>query len=115
MVSKKKVVYRYRNRKKKTRRKKDKRFPILALGGVAVALSRPIQNAINGDYEGALAELGSRFTGYNYQSQVFDWRYALMNGYLPIVAGAVGSKLATKIGANRAISKIPFVGKYVKL
>lgn len=112
----KKIVYRYRNRKTKKRRaKKDKRMPILPLAGLGIALSRPIDNALRGDYEGALAELGSRFTGYNYQSQVFDWQYALYNGYLPIVMGAIGSKVATKIGINRAIKKVPFAGKYIKL
>ena len=110
-----KAVKRPRTRQKRKRRTTDKRVPIIATAGIGVALSKPIQNAIAGDYGGALAELGSRFTGYNYQSNTFDWKYAIIHGYLPIVAGAVGSKLATKIGANRVMKKIPFVGKYIKL
>lgn len=101
--------------KKRARPKKDKRMPILTLAGIGAAVSKPIQNAIEGDYEGALAELGARFTGYNYQSKTFDWKYAAMNGYIPIIAGAIGSKIATKVGANRAIAKIPMIGKYIKL
>jgi len=107
-LAKKKVVYRYRKAKKKKVVHKDKRMPILALAGLAVPFIKPVQNAIAGDYEGALAEIGARFTGYNYQSQVFDPKYALMNGYLPIVAGALGSKVATKLG-------VPFIGNYIKL
>ena len=101
--------------KRRARPKKDKRIPILPLAGIAVSVAKPIEKAIAGDYEGALAELSARFTGYNPQSQVFDWKYALLNGYVPVIAGALGSKLATKVGANRAISKVPMIGKYIKL
>ena len=97
------------------RAKRDKRIPILPLAGIAVAVIKPIEKAVSGDYEGALAELSARFTGYNPQSQVFDWKYALMNGYVPVIAGALGSKLATKVGANRAIAKVPMIGKLIKL
>jgi len=104
-----------RRRAKRRRRIKSKKIPILPLAGLGVALAKPIENALAGDYKGALAELGARFTGYNYQSQVFDPKYALMNGYLPVVAGSIGSKVATKLGVNRALGKIPMIGKYIKL
>ena len=94
---------------------RDKRIPVLPLVGLAAAVAKPVQLAIEGNYEGAFAETGARFTGYNYQSKVFDWKYALFNGYLPIVLGAVGSKIATKLGVNKAIAKIPMIGKYIKL
>ena len=110
-----KTVKRRRYTQKRKRPKRDNRVPIIAAAGIGVALSKPIQNAIAGDYGGALAELGSRFTGYNYQSNTFDWKYAIIHGYLPIVAGALGSKLATKIGANRVMKKIPMLGNYIKL
>lgn len=117
MVSKPKIVYRYRNRpkKKNKRRAKDKRFPLLLGAGLGAALSRPIENAVNGDYMGAIAEVGSRFTGYNFQSRQVDFGYALMNGYLPIILGGLGTKAMTKIGVNRELKKIPFAGKYIKL
>ena len=101
--------------KKKKRRAKDKRVPILTIAGLGAAVANPIQKAIDGDYEGALAEVGARFTGYNYQSKTFDLKYAAMNGYLPIVLGALGSKVATKLGVNRALKKVPLIGKYIKL
>jgi hypothetical protein len=102
-------------RKNRKRRRRDTRIPILTTAGLGIAFSRPIENAIAGNYMGALAEVGSRFTGYNFQSQQFDFKYALMNGYLPIIMGAIGSKVATKLGVNRALKKIPMIGKWVKL
>jgi len=102
-------------KKRKRRTKKDKRVPILPLLGLGAAIAYPVQQAIGGDYEAAIAETGARFTGYNYQSKVFDLKYALMNGYLPIILGALGSKAATKLGVNRAMKKIPMAGKYIKL
>lgn len=96
-------------------RRKSKQFSILSLAGLGIAVSQPVQLAASGDYNGALAELGARFTGYNYQSKTFDFRYALMNGYLPVVAGGLGSVLCTKVGINRQMNKLPFIGKWVKL
>lgn len=101
--------------KKKKRRAKDKRVSALIIAGLGAAFAKPIQNALEEDYEGALAEVGARFTGYNFQSRVFDLKYAVLNGYLPIVLGAIGSKVATKLGINRELKKIPMVGKYIKL
>jgi len=102
-------------KKNKKKAKKDKRVPVLPLLGLGAAVAKPIQQAIAGDYEEAIAELGARFVGYNYQSRVFDLKYAFMNCWLPIILGAVGSKVATKLGVNRSVAKIPMLGKYIKL
>lgn len=102
-------------RKKRKRRSRDTRFSILTMAGLAAAFSRPFHNAVQGNYEGAIAEIGSRFTGYNFQSGIFDIKYAIMNGYVPIVLGALGSKVATRLGVNRSLKKVPVVGKYIKL
>ena len=101
--------------KKKKRRSKDNRVPVLTLLGLGAAVANPVQQAIDGDYEAAIAEAGARFTGYNFQSKVFDLKYAFMNCYLPIILGALGSKAMTKLGVNRAMKKIPMLGKYIKL
>lgn len=117
MVSRaKKIVYRYRNRsKKKTRRAKDKRVPLLTMAGLGVALKEPIVFAANGYYEQALYEVGKKFTGYDSNTGQFDPMYALQKCYAPIIIGGLGSKAMTKIGVNRQLKKIPFVGKYIKL
>jgi len=39
----------------------------------------------------------------------------LITTYGEIVAGAIGSKIATKLGVNHTMAKIPMIGKYVKL
>lgn len=96
-------------------RHRDKRLPILPLVGIGVAMSKPIQNAVAGDYTGAIAEMSARFTGYNPQSGKVDIGYAAVNGYLPIVAGIGGSMAMDKLGVNKKLRNVPFVGKYVKL
>lgn len=106
---------RYVTRKARRFRRGKAPMPLLPMVGLAYSLSKPVENAIGGDFQGALAELGARFTGYNYQSKQFDLMYAVTNGYLPIIAGALGSKAMTAIGANRMMRKVPLVGKYIKL
>jgi len=99
----------------RTRRTRDKRAPLLPLLGLGAAMSKPIENVVNGDYMGAAAEASARFVGYNFQSKKFDAGYAFWNCWLPIGLGAIGSKLATKFGVNRAMKNVPFLGKYIKL
>lgn len=102
-------------KRKKIRRKRDKRIPLLTMAGLGVALKEPIVFAVNGYYEQALYELGKKFTGYDSNNQSFDPMYALTKCYAPILIGGLGSKAMTKIGINRQLSKVPFAGKYIKL
>lgn len=115
MPKKKSKIRRIYVKAKKKWRRKDKRVPLLPMAGLAVTLMKPAELALAGDYEGALAETGARFTGYNFQSGVFDLWYAVLNGYAPVVAGAIASKVMTRLGVNRMMKKIPFAGKYIKL
>ena len=76
-----------------------------------------IQQAMNGDINGAksyLNELAVNFTGYDAASGSWNINRAIET-YVPIVVGAMGSKLATAVGVNRYMRKVPFIGKYVKL
>jgi hypothetical protein len=108
--------FRYRPRYRGYRRyMRNKQVPVLPLLGLGAGLIAPAQLALSGDYAGALAETGARYTGYNFQSKQFDFMYALMNGWLPFLAGVVGHYVANKVGLNRHIKKLPFVGKYVAL
>jgi len=90
-------------------------MPILPLLGLGMGLAKPVEMVIMGDMPGALAEAGARFTGYNYQSKQFDAMYALMNGWLPFLAGVGGHMVAQKLGVNRYMRKIPVIGKWVGL
>jgi len=115
MAKKKSKIRRIYVKAKKRWRRRDNRVPLLPMAGLAVSLMKPAELALAGDYEAALAETGARFTGYNFQSGVFDAWYAIQNGYLPVIAGAIASKVMTRIGVNRMMKKIPFVGRYIKL
>ena len=68
-----------------------------------------------GNIEAFAAEVGARYTGYNYQSGQFDLRYALMNGWAPFIAGVAGHMVASKLGVNRYLGRIPMIGKYISL
>jgi len=102
-------------RRKKRRRRATRKASALTLMGLGVALSKPIEYAMQGNYTGFMAEAGARLLGYNLDSKKFDAMYALTNGYLPIVAGALGSKAATALGINRTMGQVPVIGKYIKL
>ena len=90
-------------------------MPILPLVGVGVAMIKPVEVAMSGDWAGAVAETGARFTGYNYQSGKVDIGYAAVNGWLPVIAGVIGHKVANISGINKSIHNVPMVGKYIEL
>jgi len=118
-----------RKRKRRRTRTRDKRIPILVTGAGAVkSLVEPIFGndswsgakafAEAGDIEGAVKEfLGCNlhnFTGYRITDGQFDFQKPLQT-YTLLITAWVGSKLATKFGVNRALKRVPFVGKYIKL
>lgn len=68
-----------------------------------------------------LDQIGQRYTGVSFfpdasgrQSTDINFAY-LANTYGGLLAGVVGHKLANKFGVNRAMKKIPIVGKWVQL
>lgn len=105
----------YRATPRRYRRKGSRKIPILPLIGMVAPMVDPIKLAISGNFEGALAETGSRVTGYNFQSKTFVPMYAVERFWLPFIAGIVGHKLAQKSGVNRYMSKLPMIGKMVQL
>ena len=52
-------------------------------------------------------------TGYDMVNKVWDFNN-MWSGTLPIVIGAVASKVLTWLGVNRYMAKIPLIGKRVK-
>lgn len=105
----------YRRGKMHRRHKPKSRVPVLPLLGIGIGLADPIMQAVGGDFSGALAESGARIVGYNYQSKTTNVMYALSNFWLPVALGTGAHFGAKAIGLNKAIHKIPFVGKYVEL
>lgn len=64
-----------------------------------------------------LEVLVTNFTGFKIKGPgagQFFVQYPVKT-YGELIAGAIGSKIATKLGANRQMNKIPMLGKYVKL
>lgn len=136
-----KVVRRRRRASPKKRsRRKDKRVPLLPVGGFAVPLAfgspfngtwaSPVQAIQEGNLEKAIQSTVYNLAGVRvpmqntgYRSVVqFDWKEALnpfnfeaAGAIKGAVWGALASKFMTKLGVNRNIAKIPFVGKHIKL
>ena len=106
-------IRRYRARPR--RRRSNSAMPILPLLGLGAGLMQPAQLALSGNYMGAIAEAGARYTGYNFQTQKFDFMYALMNGWAPFLAGVAGHYAAQRFGVNRYIRKVPMIGRWISL
>lgn len=108
---------------RRRRGRADRRIPILPLAGLAAGLMSAnrnggIQQITSGDFSGGLQNLSRELvvnaTGYDYVAQ--GWMPSrLLEFYGPIIAGAVGSKVATWTGANRYMKRIPFIGGKIKL
>lgn len=91
---------------KKKKRKRKFTIPLAPVAAVAVVVAKPIQMAIDGDIEGAAAELGARIVGYNYQSGEFDLMYAAKNAWLPLIAGGLVHKIVGgSLGVNRMLGQ----------
>ena len=59
--------------------------------------------------------LGINFLGWKFSDSSWWGWMSPIKTYGEILLGAVGSKVATKVGANRMIAKVPVLGKYIKL
>lgn len=110
---------RYFRRGKSYRRHKDHRIPIIPTVAIASTFFTPCPsgNSIFGDIqEGNLYKLAydarEKFAGIDNEGKFrFEW---LIGTYGPVVVGALVSKFAGKF-VNPSLSKIPFIGKYVRL
>ena len=91
---------------KKKRAKRKFTIPLAVVAPVIGILAKPAELAIDGNYEGAAAELGARLTGYNYQSGVFDFMYMVKNTGLPLVVGLLVHKFigGPPLNANRMLA-----------
>lgn len=121
-MAKTKKPKRHFPRVKYRRHRKSHKIPILPL----VGLAPPMLNLsfwagtplMNGDWQGAIYNgtysLLKDFTGYDLNEK--KWTGGNMVAtYGSLLMGYVGHVLAGKFGANRAIAKIPIVGKWIEL
>lgn len=133
----KKVAKRKRSySRKRKRRTKDKRVPLLTTIPVVYnALVEPLVGNEGMGYSGAIRAyqntndvfkagkeyiklLLGNFTGFDIDTGqwggIFGWK-SMLKTYGSMLAGYAGSKVATKLGANRALKNVPIIGKYIKL
>lgn len=121
-------IRRYFSRKR--RGIKDKRIPLLTtIPAVNAALIQPIFGGGAYGASGAWAKkdnpqealkefanvLSLNFTGYDINQGRFSDFNGVIQTYGSLLLGYVGSKVATKLGVNRAMQRVPLVGKYIKL
>ena len=99
---------------------KDKRLPLLPMVGLGYNFIRPtpsgrtiLDDVKNGNLDNVLYDAKEIFTGID-ANGVFhtDW---LMQTYIPVLAGFIGSKLMTAVGVNKTLKRVPLIGKYIKL
>ncbi len=117
-----KRVYRRYARKIRRRVSKSKPSILVTIPVANKALIEPFfdakANIEGGNLQGALTQFTDRislnFTGFQPSTGAVNYAYAL-DTYKQIFLGYLGSKIATKLGANRHLKKIPIVGNAFKL
>jgi hypothetical protein len=106
-------------------------LPSLALANGAIIgpllgdNSHGINGAINffnaNDYQGGAKEfmdiIGINFLGTKFSdgSRTAAWTDCMIRNYSTIGAAVAGHWVANKVGLNRMMKRVPFVGKYVSL
>ena len=85
-------------------------LPIAPIAGIAYALTPPLLNIVNGQFEAGVDSMLWRFTGFSRTTGKFELA-GLMQGFLPIAAGMIAHKAAGILGINRmlASSGVPIV------
>lgn len=95
-----------RRYRRKRRRRAPRTIAIAPAIGLAIPLVDPIKSAMAGDWDGAVNHLSYRFLGWDRLTNSFDWQ-GLVQGYGPMVFGAIGHKIANMTGINRMLAKLP--------
>lgn len=107
-------------RKKKRRRKRDNRVSVLTVGGLLTNIFKQgyaggsiAQNIQSQNWDGLQYNVREIFLGIDAEGKLrLDY---LADTYVRPIAGFIISKIMTKLGVNREMKKIPFIGKYIKL
>jgi hypothetical protein len=92
---------------KKTRKKPQKKVPLLTTLGLAAGFGESIEFLMKGDIYAAVNAATNNFVGYDMRTKTFAISRA-QKGLLPLALGIGGSMAATKLGANRRL-QLPFV------
>lgn len=90
------------------------KVPLATTFGAVVGVVRAIPNFQANGLEGGLATYTQVMTGYNIYTGTWSWT-DFMQGGGPLLIGMGVSIAGRKLGVNRQIAKIPFIGKYLSL
>jgi hypothetical protein len=72
-----------------------------------------IGDITSGNFSNVLYDMREVFLGIDANGQFhFDW---VASAYVPVVVGFLGSKIMTTIGVNKAMKRVPLIGKRIKL
>lgn len=93
-------------KRKKSRKKPQKKIPILAGLGLAAGLALPAQSALQGNLTDAFVIASRNYLGVDPLSGARDFSQ-VQKGLVPLAIGVGASILASKMGANRRFT-IPF-------
>ena len=78
------------------------------MGAAALgAIAEPLQAFLDGNMRGAQISLIRNFSVFDMVDNRFEFEH-LIKGYAPLLAGIVGSKIVSSLGANRRLN-LPFV------
>lgn len=107
-------------RKKKRRKTRDKRVSGLTVLGFVTNIFKEgyaggsmYDNIRDQNWYGLQYNAREIFLGIDSEGRIrLDY---LLDTYSRPVIGYIASRLLTKLGVNRELKKLPFIGKYVKL
>ena len=95
-------------KKKPQRKKRSFTVPLATVAGVVAAVAEPIQTALTGNYVAAADQFCQAMTGYSFYQR--NWKLErLMQGAVPIMVGGGVSTIASKLGVNRKLARIPVI------
>lgn len=94
---------------KKNHRRGNRRMSLAVLAGF-MPLATEVYQGVQAEGFAAVPKRLGKLAGYDAYTGRFGWTYMVQAGVLPILAGILVHKFASRLGVNRAISKvIPFV------
>lgn len=99
-------VRRHYRRYRARRRRRKKTIAMLPIVGIIGGVQEPIRRAIQGDWQGAVTELIQTSTGISTVDGTWhpEW---LTTFWAPVIAGALGHKVASLMGINKTFANLP--------
>jgi len=96
----------------KKRRFRGLTIPLAPIAGLAAGLATPLDYAMKGDWDSALAAISMRYTGYNPATKVWNPEDLKM-GLVPLIIGVLVHKFVggPPLNLNRTLARagVPFI------